>query len=127
MAHPGGGDLYVKAAHGSGSARRSRSGSSESGPQPIGAVLTEVLQSAGILRQFERLGVLEAWPEIVGEQVAAVTHARSIDDTTLVVEVRSSAWLMELNMMKGALLERVNEQVSETPMDRLVFVLAETE
>ena len=69
----------------------------------------------------------ELWPEIVGEKVAEVTHARGVENTTLVVEVRSSDWLMELNMMKGDLLKRVNEHVSETPMDRLVFVLAETE
>jgi predicted nucleic acid-binding Zn ribbon protein len=96
-------------------------------PQQIGDVLSDVLEDAGVLRQFERLGVLDMWPEIVGERVAAVTHARSVDDTALVVEVRSSAWLMELNMMKGDLLERVNEHATETPMDRLVFVLAETE
>ena len=96
-------------------------------PRPIGEVLNNVLEEAGVLRQFERLGVLDRWPEIVGERVAEVTHARSVDDTTLVVEVRSSAWLMELNMMKGDLLKRVNEHASETPMDRLVFVLAETE
>lgn len=98
-----------------------------SAPQRIGEVLEDVLEEAGVLRQFERLGVLDLWPEIVGEKVAEVTRARSVDDTTLVVEVRSSAWLMELNMMKGDLLERVNEHASETPMDRLVFVLAETE
>lgn len=98
-----------------------------SGPQRIGEVLEDVLEDAGVLRQFERLGVLDMWPEIVGEKVAGVTQARSVDDTTLVVEVRSSAWLMELNMMKGDLLKRVNEHASETPMDRLVFVLAETE
>ena len=96
-------------------------------PQAIGDVLHDVLEDAGVRRQFERLGVLDLWPEIVGEKVAEVTHARSVDDTTLVVEVRSSAWLMELNMMKGDLLKRVNEHAPETPMDRLVFVLAETE
>jgi len=89
-------------------------------------VLPEVLEDAGVLRQFERLGVLDAWPEIVGERVAQVTKARSVEDTALVVEVRSSAWLMELNMMKGDILERVNEHVPGTPMDRIVFVLAET-
>jgi predicted nucleic acid-binding Zn ribbon protein len=98
-----------------------------SAPKPIGDVLNDVLEDAGVLRQFERLGVLDLWPEIVGERVAQVTRARNVDDTTLVVEVRSSAWLMELNMMKGDLLERVNEHAPETPMDRLVFVLAETE
>ena len=96
-------------------------------PQQIGDVLADVLEDAGVLRQFERLGVLDLWPEIVGERVAAVTHARNVDDTVLIVEVRSSAWLMELNMMKGDLLKRVNEHAPETPMDRLVFVLAETE
>ncbi len=95
-------------------------------PVSIEEVLPEVLEDAGVLRQFERLGVLEAWPEIVGERVAEVTHARGVEDTALVVEVRSSAWLMELNMMKGDILERVNEHVPETPMDRIVFVLAET-
>jgi len=96
-------------------------------PQQIGDVLSEVLEDAGVLRQFERLGVLELWPEIVGERVAEVTRARNVDDTVLIIEVRSSAWLMELNMMKGDLLKRVNEHATETPMDRLVFVLAETE
>ncbi len=96
-------------------------------PQPIGDVLNGVLEEAGVLRQFERLGVLDAWPELVGETVAAVTRARSVEDTTLIVEVRSSAWLMELDMMKGDFVRRVNEHVPETPMERIVFVLAETE
>ena len=98
-----------------------------SSPRPIGDVLPAVLEEAGVLRQFERLGVLEAWPDLVGERVAAVTRARSVADTTLIVEVRSSAWLMELNMMKGEILRRVNEHAAETPMDRIVFVLAETQ
>ena len=79
-----------------------------------------------MLRQFERLGVLEIWPEVVGERVAAAARARSMADATLIVEVRSSAWLMELNMMKGELLRRVNERAPDTPLDRIVFVLAET-
>jgi hypothetical protein len=45
----------------------------------------------------------------------------------LIVEVRNSAWLMELNMMKGDFLERVNARMPEVPMDRIVFVQAETE
>ena len=93
----------------------------------IGDVLPDVLEDAGVLRSFERMAVLDAWPEIVGQKVAEVTRARSVEDATLIVEVRSSAWLMELNMMKGDILERVNELLVDTPMDRIVFVQAETE
>ena len=37
---------------------------------------------------------------IVGDDLAKVTRAKGVEDRTLFVEVRSSAWLMELNMRK---------------------------
>ena len=77
--------------------------------------------------QLERTGVLDEWPGRVGDAIAKVTHARSVSDSTLIVEVRSSAWLMELNMMRGDFLQRVNELLEEVPLERVVFVLAETE
>jgi predicted nucleic acid-binding Zn ribbon protein len=43
------------------------------------------------------------------------------------VEVRTSAWLTELNMMRGDFLRRVNERLPKTPLERIVFVLAETQ
>ena len=58
--------------------------------------------------------------------MAAVTHAKVVVEGALFVEVRTSAWLMELNMMKGDFLQRVNERLPETPLERIVFVLAET-
>ena len=90
------------------------------------AVLSDVLEDAGVEDQIERVRVLELWPEIVGERVARVTHARSVDEATLIVEVRSSAWLMELNMLKGDIVERVNEHLTGVSIEKLVFVLAET-
>ncbi len=95
-------------------------------PTRIGAVLSHVLEKHGVGDQVRRMEVLELWPELVGEQLAQVTRAKGIDDATLFVEVRSSAWLMELNMMKGDFLERVNARVGEAPLERIVFVLAET-
>jgi predicted nucleic acid-binding Zn ribbon protein len=70
--------------------------------------------------------VLDLWPGIVGEPLAQVTRARGVEDATLFVEVRSSAWLMELNMMRGEFLERVNARLADVPLERIVFVLAET-
>jgi predicted nucleic acid-binding Zn ribbon protein len=95
------------------------------GPVRLGDVLGGVLEQHGLGDQIKRMAVLDQWPDVVGEHIAAVTRARSVAEGTLVVEVRSSGWLMELNMMKGELLARVNERVPETPLERLVFVLAE--
>lgn len=100
---------------------------SKSGLTRVDRVVSEVLEQAGVLRQVQRMAVLDAWPGIVGEQLAGVTRARSVDDATLIVEVKSSAWLMELNMMRGDFLKRVNEHMEDVPLERIVFVLAETE
>jgi predicted nucleic acid-binding Zn ribbon protein len=97
-----------------------------SGPEKVAAVLQGVLEKHGVDKQIERLGVLELWPEIVGEQLAAVTRAKGVDDAALFVEVRNSAWLSELSMMKDQFLERVNARLEDAVIERIVFVQAET-
>jgi predicted nucleic acid-binding Zn ribbon protein len=97
------------------------------GPVRLGDVLSGVLEEHGLQDEVKQAGVLEAWPELVGEHVAAVTHAKVVVSGALIVEVRTSAWLTELNMMREEFLRRVNERLPETPLQRIVFVLAETE
>jgi len=91
----------------------------------MGRVLADVLEEAGVAEKVERLRALDLWPEVVGEQVARVTSARGVDERTLIVEVASSAWLMELNMMRGDIVQRLNERMYEVPIDRVIFVLSE--
>ena len=96
-------------------------------PVKLSEMLEGVLEQHGVRDQVRRNAVLDLWPELVGEHVARVTKAKGVSEATLFVEVRTSAWLMELNMMKGDFLQRVNESMPETPIERIVFVLAETE
>jgi len=96
------------------------------GPTHVGNVLASVLEKQGVRKQVERIGVLDLWPEIVGEQLARVTRVKGLDDDALFVEVRSSAWLMELSLMKDEFLGRVNERLGQDSLERIVFVLAET-
>ena len=96
------------------------------GPAPVGAVVQKVLEKHGVDKQIERLSVLDLWPEIVGDQLAEVTRARGIDDASLFVEVRSSAWLSELSTMKHEFLDRVNARLADAEIERIVFVQAET-
>ncbi len=94
------------------------------GPDRVGDILPGVLEGAGIREQLERQRVLEEWSGIVGAAIAAVTRPRSVTDRVLVVEVRSSAWLMELDMMKRQILGKVNAG-REARVERIHFVLAE--
>ena len=96
------------------------------GPVRVDSVLAAVLERHGVKEQVERMSVLDLWPELVGEHVAEVTNAKGVSEATLFVEVRTSAWLMELNIMKEEFLVRVNERLGDVPLERIVFVLAET-
>jgi predicted nucleic acid-binding Zn ribbon protein len=97
------------------------------GPVHLRGILDQLLGRHGLREQVRRMGIVELWPEIVGVHVAEVTRAKGVSDATLFVEVRTSAWLMELNMMKGEFLSRVNARVPDTPLERIVFMLGETE
>jgi predicted nucleic acid-binding Zn ribbon protein len=95
------------------------------GIESVGDILKGVLEQKGLGRQLRKQGALHAWPEVVGEAIARVTKARSVSGDALVVEVRSSAWLMELNLMRNDILERLNEGREEGRIGRIAFVLAE--
>lgn len=99
--------------------------SPDKGLQPIAPLLEAVLTYHGIRERVEQLRAVELWPQTVGEIVASATRARTVDNSALIVEVKSSAWLMELNMMKGELLRQLNDRMGSTPLDKIVFVLAE--
>lgn len=95
-------------------------------PARVDSLLQGLLEKHGVDKQIERHAVIELWPEIVGHQLAEVTKVKGLDDAALFVEVRSSAWLTELSMMKDDFLERVNARLDRAPIERIVFVLAET-
>ena len=116
-----------------GDAERPRSGrprtepprAERDGPERVGELVDRFLEGRGVAEQVRRQSALEDWPAVVGEGIAAVTHARSVSAGALFVEVRSSPWLMELEMMKGEILRRLNAGREEALIERIVFVMGE--
>ena len=97
------------------------------GPVQVSSLIPSVLEQYGVGDQVKRMAVLTLWAEIVGEHIAAVTHARSVSEGALFIEVQTSPWLMELNMMKTNLLDEVNKHLEEAPLKRIIFLLGESD
>ena len=93
------------------------------GPTRVGDLVGAFLEKKGLKQQIERTGVLDKWADAVGEKISSVTEARAVSGGTLFVEVRSSAWMSELDFMKEEILGKLNER-AETPIEKLVFLLA---
>jgi predicted nucleic acid-binding Zn ribbon protein len=93
------------------------------GPTKVGDLIGTLLEQKGLKEQVERTGVLAEWADVVGEQISSVTRARAVSGGTLFVEVRSSAWMSELDFMKEEILGKLNKR-TEAPIEKLVFLLA---
>ena len=105
--------------------KRSSAKEENRGPEKVSEVLGGFLRKWGLREPVLRAGVVDEWDDRVGEAIAKVTRAQGVRGATLIVEVRSSSWLMELNLMKREILKRVNEGRTEALIEKILFVLAE--
>jgi len=84
-------------------------------PTTIGALLPRAAGAALAKRGFAGAAVINAWPAIVGEELAAVAAPLEVkfalrrgDKATLVLQVASGAAATLLQMKAPLLIERVN-------------------
>jgi predicted nucleic acid-binding Zn ribbon protein len=94
-------------------------------PTPIGDALQQYLRDSGLEERLEEAGVVPEWAARVGPAIAAVTEPLRTSSGTLVVAVRSSAWLTELKLMEREILRRLNEGRSRGMIDRIRFVMGD--
>jgi len=93
----------------------------------LGDSLAEYLERSGIEERLAEAAVVPEWAERVGPAIAAATKPLTAAHGTLVVAVRSSAWLMELHMMERELLRLLNEGRTRGRLQRIRFVMADPE
>ncbi len=79
-------------------------------PATLADALASYLRRSGFAKRIQQAGVIEAWPELVGPQIAAVTAPESVtQDGVLRVRVATAAWANELSLMTPRILARLND------------------
>ena len=93
-------------------------------PVPIADALTGFLRERGLAKRMEQATAIEAWPEIVGERISAVTKPVSITpDGILFVAVKTNAWMTELGLMEPELLKALNARKGEEKVRKIRYRL----
>jgi predicted nucleic acid-binding Zn ribbon protein len=89
-------------------------------PEPLGDALRRFLDSQGLAKRVGQTNAMEAWPSVVGPAVAAAARPLAVlGDGTLLVAVRSSAWMNELSLMERDLLDALNRANPDAPLSRI--------
>ncbi len=104
--------------------RRPR-GSKTSQPELLGDLIPRFFERQGIAGKVEAASVIPEWETLVGAGIAAVATPRGVSDGVLFVAVATSAWMMELNLMKPEIIRRLNAGKRAGRIQQIVFVLAE--
>lgn len=89
----------------------------------IGDALAEYIEAAGMEERLAEAAVVPDWADCVGPAIAAATRPIHVSRGTLLVAVRSSAWLMELHMMERQILRKLNADRERGRLTRLRFVM----
>lgn len=77
-------------------------------PTAITGLVDKVVASTGRATEINGWRVVDAWPEIVGEAIAARSNAVGFAEGVLYVEVEDAAWRQELSMKLGSLLKAIH-------------------
>lgn len=95
------------------------------GPQTAQAAVAAALALHGITDQVRAGRVHTEWTELVGARIAQRTRPEGVFDRVLWVEVATSAWLHELNLLRPQLVASLRERLGEPAVfDELRFRLA---
>jgi predicted nucleic acid-binding Zn ribbon protein len=95
------------------------------GAEHAGDAIAQVLRRNGIAEEVRAERLVTEWTELVGPKIAQRTRPDGVGDRILWIEVATSAWLQELNLLKPQLLANLVERLGEPRLfDDLKFRLA---
>jgi predicted nucleic acid-binding Zn ribbon protein len=93
-------------------------------PERVANVVADFLAQRGLRDRVEQAGIIPEWPQLVGEQIAAVTEPRSVSaNGTLFVDVTTNAWMNELSLLEPELLRSLNTLAKRAPIKRIRWQL----
>ena len=94
-------------------------------PRLAKEAIRDALRFRGISDQVRAERVVAEWTELVGPKIASRTRPDDIRDRVLHIEVASSAWLQELNLLRAQILMGLLDRIGEPRLfDELRFRIA---
>jgi predicted nucleic acid-binding Zn ribbon protein len=84
--------------------------------------IEQMLQVYKIKRKFEETGIVAAWPDFVGKSVANRTKELYIRDKKLFIRIESSVIKNELMLMRGQIINKINDKAKEVLIEDITFL-----
>lgn len=87
----------------------------------LGEAIRAYLKAMGLDRKLKENQLINSWEDTLGKAVAKSTRKIYIQNRVLFVQLNSSIIRQELQMMKTALIDRLNQNVGEQIISDIVL------
>lgn len=92
--------------------------------RPISTVMRKLLAEKGYGAVEASQSLVDAWPALVGDQLAAATRVGKVAKGVLLVEVNSSLALQEVHFQKSAILKTLQSKLPAHKITDVRFRIA---
>lgn len=89
--------------------------------EPIGKLIREYLRQESLESPLNERRLIDAWPEVLGPNIAAYTKQLFIKNQTLYVHLVSAPLRQELSMGRELLIKALNRHVGAQVITDIIF------
>ena len=87
----------------------------------IGEVIKRAIKKPGSIRKIKEYSIVAAWPQIVGQKLAANSYPVKIRDGTVIIVAKDNMWAAELKYMSALIIKKINEFLKEELIKDIKF------
>ena len=88
-------------------------------PVSTGALLGSLFRRHGWARPIAQAEVIDRWPTLAGERIAAHARPLHVDDGVLVVQCDSTAWATQLRAIRSTIVAKIASEFPDAAIDDL--------
>lgn len=90
--------------------------------QSIKDLMKTVIKENNLTKGMQKMDVREAWEKLMGNGVMSYTDSVQLQNTTLIVKLKSSVLREELSYGKEKIVTMINEELGEELVKKLMLV-----
>lgn len=88
---------------------------------PFKAALESFLKKKKWIKKIKGYQIIDNWENLAGKEIALSSQPIKIQDKCLFLAVKSNVWANELNLRKGELIGKINQEAGEKIISNILF------
>lgn len=90
--------------------------------ESIGDILRQAIEESQNSRRFAEISAVNAWPRIIGSELAAKTLRPTVKNGVMTIKVPAAPLRQELNMHRTSLAKALNDEVGKEIISEIRFI-----